>query len=422
VFVLGKGSRLRYANAAWEQVAGVKLADSLGLVCTSRRHSSLLAVAMAPTPETLAGRPNKSRRAAPQHRSGPPWWDVSFVPLAGDDGAIGIVGFIEVVGEAGPAASRKIPAAVMALRDRHAGRFTFDLFAGHSSAAERFAGQLRLASQIAAPLWLLGEPGSGKETAARIIHHNGPRREKMFVALNGLGVQPFLLESLLWGHGGLIGSDRIGTIYLKEPAALPRDVQQRFVEAFPASGERLPSASVQLICGSNRPAYDDVKAGKLLPEFHTLFSVLELCVPPLRERLDDLPKLVSRLLARHADKPIEAKAVAVLKEHSWPGNLRELAAVLAEAAASSGTSPIHRDHLPRELREWLGMAKPIPEKPLNLDATLEAVEKRLIKLALAKANGNATRAAEMLGIWRTRLLRRVEALGLGERPAGERPA
>jgi transcriptional regulator with PAS, ATPase and Fis domain len=402
VFVLGKGRRLRYANPAWERIAGVKLADSLGLVCSARRHSSPLAAALAPTREALAGRTDRSRRAAPQHRSGPPWWDVAFVPLAADDGLLGIVGFIEVVGEAGPAASRRIPPAVMAIRDRHAQRFTFDCL------SESFAAKARLASQIAAPVWLIGEPGSGKETVARAIHLNSAKREAMFVALDCKGLQPFLIESLLWGNGGLAPSDRVGTIYLKEPAALPRDLQQRLLDHFTDDAAKAP----RLICGSVSPAGGEVRTGRLLPQFLTQLAVLELHVPPLRERLDELPRLLSKTMP----KSIEPAALEVLKSHPWPGNFRELTAAVAEAAAAAGAGPILRDHLPRELRERLGIAKPAPEPSIALDPILEAVEKRLIKLALGKANGNAAKAAEMLGIWRTRLLRRVEALGLSELP------
>src|SRR5437763_17034539 len=116
VFVLGKNRRLRYANPAWESLTGTKLADALGLVCSARRHSTPLAAALAPTPEAMAGRPDKARRPAPPLRTGPPWWDVAFIPLAGDDGLYGIVGMVEVVGEAVPAAARKVPAGVMAIR------------------------------------------------------------------------------------------------------------------------------------------------------------------------------------------------------------------------------------------------------------------------------------------------------------------
>jgi transcriptional regulator with PAS, ATPase and Fis domain len=410
VFVLGKNRRLRYANPAWEALTGVKLADTLGMVCSARRHSTPLATALAPTPEAIAGRTDKARRPAPPLRTGPPWWDVTFAPLAGDDGVHGIVGYLTVVGDPVPAAARKITPAVMAVRDRHAAHFTLDLFAGPSPVVERFAGQLRLASKTTTPVWLVGAPGSGKETAARVIHHTGDRRERMFVGLDCVGLQPYLIESLLTGHGGLLGSDRVGTVYLKNPAALPRDVQQQLAEVFAESKPSTP----RLICGSAKPAAEDVRDRGLLPEFHTELSVLELRVPPLRDRQEDLPRLVAHLLGRTGSSAtVEPAAVEVLAAQPWPGNLRELADVLAEAADAAATGPINRDHLPRELRVKAGLEGVQPPRPFpKLDPTLEEVEKRLIRLAMRKANGHQTAAAELLGIFRARLARRLEALGL----------
>ena len=408
VFVLGKGKRLRFANAAWEHLTGMKLADALGLVCSTRRHSTPLAAALAPTTEALAGTPDKVRRPAPPLRTGPPWWDVSFTPLAGDDGLLGLVGSIAVVGEAVPAAMRKIPATVTAVRERHAGHFTLDLLSGPSAVAERFASQVRLASQTTAPVWLVGEPGSGKETTARVIHHTGTQRERMFVAFDG-GLQPYLIESLLFGHGGLglASSDRVGTLFLKEPAALPRDLQERLLDVF----LEVKPGALRLICASARPAADDVSSGRLLPDFDTTLSVLELRIPPLRERLDDLTRIVSRITPR----PLDPAAVEVMKAQAWPGNLRELAEVLAEAATAADSGPILRDHLPHQLRVRAGLVpNPPPGPSPKLDVLLEAVEKRLIRLALAKHKGNATKAAEWLGIWRTRILRRIAALGIGK--------
>ena len=407
VFVLGKGKRLRFANPAWEHLTGATLADALGLVCGTRRNSTPLAAALAPPPEALAGTPVTVRRPAPPLRTGPPWWDVTFTPLAGDDGLLGLVGAIAVVGEAVKAEARKIPANVTAVREAHAGYFTADLLAGVSPAAERFASRVRLAAQTTAPAWLVGEPGSGKETAARVIHHTGTQREKMFVALDGGGLQPYLIESLLFGHGGLglAASDRVGTLFLKEPAALPRDLQEKLLDVFL---EAKPGA-LRMICASARPAAEDVASGRLLPDFDTTLGVLELRVPPLRDRLDDLPRVASRLTPR----PLDPAAVEVLKSHPWPGNVRELAGVLADAGGDAG--PILRDHLPREMRVRATLdPNPPPGPPTKLDAMLEAVEKRMIRLALARHKGNATKAAEWLGIWRTRILRRIEALGLGE--------
>jgi len=406
VFVLGKGRRLRFANSAWEKLTGLKLADALGMVCSTRRHSTPLAAALAPTPEAEAGKPDRARRGAPTGRSGPPWWDVTFTPLAGADGPVGIVGFITVVAEPIPAVVRKMPPCVAALRDQHARAFTLDLFVGNSPATERFLGQLRHTADSHAPVWLVGEPGSGKETAARVIHHTGPHRDKAFFGVACSGLQPNLIESLLFGHGGLIGTGHIGTVYLKDPAALPRDTQQKLADLF---GEAKPGIP-RLISGSMRTAGEEVAAGKLVPDFHTELSVVELRVPPLRERLADLARLTAHLLPVVV---VEPAVFAILRSQPWAGNLRELADTLASAAITAGGGPIKNEHLPRELRVRAGIEPlPVRLKPLTLDPLLEAVERRLIALAMTRSQGNATKAAELLGVFRTRLSRRLEALGI----------
>jgi transcriptional regulator with PAS, ATPase and Fis domain len=423
VFVLGKGRRLRFANPAWERLAGVKLADARGMVCSAHRHGTPLAAALAPTPEALAGRPDSARRPAPPGRTGPPWWDVTFAPLAGDDGLLGLIGFIAVVGERVPAAERKVPAGVMATRDRHARHFTLDLLAGTSPAAGRFVSQVRLASQTTAPVWLVGEPGSGKETAARVIHHAGTRRERMFVGLDCSALQPYLIDGLLAGHGGLVGSDRVGTVYLKDPAALPRDFQQRLVELF-AEGK---PATPRLVCGSTRPAADDRDHRGLLPDFHADLSVLEIRVPPLRERVEDLPRVVLRMLEwvthpKAALAGIDPSFFRVASAYAWPGNLRELRDVLTAVVAAAGTGRVTAEHLPWDVRARAGVAGAPPGGPsLQLDPILEAVEKRLIRLAFRKTHNHQTEAAELLGIFRARLWRRLEALGIPVPPQPPKP-
>jgi len=405
IFVLGKARRLRYANAACETLLGMKLADALGMVCSERRHSSPLAAALAPTPEAQAGKPDKVRRAAPTGRSGPPWWDISFMPLSGEGGLIGIVGYITVVGEAIPIAARRVPVSITTLREKHAGHFSFDLFAGTSAASVRFLGQLRHAAESTAPLWVVGERGSGKETAARVIHHNGKRRNAAFVGLDCAGLQPYLLESLLFGHGGLLGTEHVGTLYLKDPAALPRDLQQRLAELFIQNAPGTP----RLISGSMRPSSELVGEGKLVPSFHTALSVLEITVPSLRDRFAELPRFVSHFLPAVV---VESAVLDVLRVQTWPGNLRELSDTLAEAATLAADGPVKVEHLPRELRVRAGLAPSVQSKPLPLDAILEAVEKRLIRLAMRKTNNHQGKASELLGVFRARLGRRLEALGV----------
>jgi transcriptional regulator with PAS, ATPase and Fis domain len=145
-------------------------------------------------------------------------------------------------------------------------------------------------------------------------------------------------------------------------------------------------------------------------------SVLELHVPRLRERVGDIGRVVRSVLEwatppKATPPTIDSTFLETAATHSWPGNVRELRDVLAGAVVS-GVGTITRDHLPYELKLRAGMVANLPAASLKLAPILEAVEKRLIVLALRKAGGNATKAADLLGIWRARLLRRVEALGI----------
>lgn len=398
VFVLGKGRRLRYANPAWETLTGHPLADSLGLVCSRRRLSTSLAAALAPTDDALAGRVDHARRPALPLKTGPPWWDLTFIPLAGPDGPYGIVGFVAVVGERVTAAGRNVPAGVMTARDRHARQFPLDLWAG------RVADQLRVAASTTAPVWLVGEPGTGKETAARAVHYAGPNRERMFVGVDCGGLPPATVEGLFWGVGGLAGSDRVGTVYLKDPGALPRDLQQRLADLL--TDEAAPRA----ICGATRTAAEEVAAGRLTSVYYTKLAVQEIRLPPLRDRLPELPRLAAHLLG--GPVALDPAAVDVLTAQPWPANLRELAGVLAEAVTAAGGGPVRRDHLPHALRVRAGLEPPPPEPLLLLEPALEALERRYIRAALARTDGNVTRAADLLGLNRNKLLRRMEALGI----------
>jgi transcriptional regulator with PAS, ATPase and Fis domain len=413
VFVVGKGRRLRFANTAWEKLTGVPLSEALGMACSARRAGSALQATLAPTPEAMAGRADRARRPAPPAKNGPPWWDITFVPLAGESGIFGVVGFIQVFGEPVPAAAKRVPASVAELRAARAAHFSFDLLESPALATAHFVSQARLAAQVYAPLWLVGERGSGKETAARAIHHSGPNRERAFVSVDCAGLQPYLIESALFGLGGVAASERVGTLYLKEPTALPRDLQQKLADHVAEHPQ------LRLACGSEHTAAHAVSTGALVPVFQTALSALELRVPPLRDRLDDLPRLAARMVPNRA---LDSAALVVLQAHTWPGNLRELADVLRDAAARAPDGPILREHLPLVMRVKADAPRAAPAKPLELDAILEAVEKRLIALALAKCNQNQTDAAALLGVFRTRLSRRIEALGLQQKkPEGGAP-
>ena len=369
VFVVGPTRRLRYANPAWEKLTGKPLTKVRGMRVSARRSASPLGQALAAPPEVWAGQTARSRRPVPPADAGPPWWDVTFVPLPGDGRMLGVIGFVAPVGERVRGGPKVAPALADVRRD-HAASYPFELLAGPSPASGRLLGQAQLAAQVTAPVWIVGEPGTGKETLARVIHHNGPTREKAFLGLDCAGLPPALVESLLFGKGGLAGSGRLGTVYLKDPAALPLNVQDRLAGLFTAERANLP----RLVCGSARTAGDEVRAGRLVPPFHTALAVLELRVPALRERLDDLPGLADRLLDRFPTRPAIADDVwPVLRSHDWPANLRELADVLGQAVRRAADGPVTRDHLPRFVREkHLIASEPLPAGRPDLDARRRA--------------------------------------------------
>jgi transcriptional regulator with PAS, ATPase and Fis domain len=395
VFVFGSNRRFRYANPAWEKLTGESLANYRGTKVTATRRS--LSV-FAPPPEVWTGREARVRRAAAGTTFGPPWWDITFVPLVGEGekSVLGVVGYLSVVGQAQHLPRVKVPEAVGALRAEYGRRFAFRLLDGPAVVSQRLASQARAAAICEVPVWLVGEPGTGKETLARIIHQNSPRKERAFVGLNCAAFQPYLIEGMLFGKGGLATGASVGTLYLKRPAELIRPLQNRILAwCESAFGPRLISAD-----GSS--AAEFVLAGNLAPAFQTRYSALEIVLPALRDYLGDLPHLLDRL-----GSSATPEALLAMQAYHWPGNLRELVEIAAQ--------PMTRERLPRAIweRALIAASKHGPAKPPpKLDEVLELAERRMIQAALVKTNGNLTKASELLGLLRTRLSRRMEALGI----------
>ena len=407
VFVLS-GRRLRYANPAWEFATGASFAPLRGTkFSATRRSASPLWATLAPPREVWRGESARVRRTAPGAESGPPWWDLAYFPLRGSgERILAVIGVLEIAGEATPRDAAKLPAIFETLRHRRAADFTFEVLDGTSPVLLRLQTQLRWAAEHRAPAWLIGEAGTGKETLARALHGAGRGRDARFVALECAGIQPYLLEALLFGKGGLATARSTGTLYLKNPANLPRDLQSRVADwCGDATGPHL-------VCGSPTPTADRVAAGALIPRFMTQFATLEVRIPPLRERLGELPRFLGRIApVFHA--PSE-NVLQVLRAYSWPGNFHELAAVWHDALLRAGGGAVEPIHLPRYLRErfLIESSAATPRKPPGLDAVLESVERRMILQALVQSEGHLAEAAAKLGIVRARLARRLESLGI----------
>lgn len=422
LFLLSQQRRVLFVNRAWEKLTGLGADQVLGLVCSRRQPSEpgpwdSLGRVLCPPPNVLKGRSGWARRlyVADTTPAGQQWWDLDFFSLPGEKGLLGILGKISVARQEDPATL--LPAKLVSLRAEASRNYNLDHLGENSPAVERVAAQARLAGRSGATVLIKGERGVGKEWLARAIHHQGEQNERTFISLDCQCLPVAALEAVLFGPRSLLNSARTGTVYLKEPTRLPRDLQTRLLNFLKENADARP----RWISGLSMDAEVEVKEGRFLAELHGALGTLVIALPALRDRASDLDRFVDQFLARIKEgsvNPVHGLTPAawdLVRNYSWPGNLAELHAVLLSAAARTKTDRIDAPQLPASLRLAVTLAQ-VPEKApmrkLPLDELLEKAEKRLITLALKEAKGNKSKAAEILSIWRPRLLRRMEALGL----------
>ena len=279
-----------------------------------------------------------------------------------------------------------------------------------------------------------GESGTGKEVAARALHHHSARTGP-FVPVNTGGIPEALLESELFGYerGAFTGATQrkigmfeladAGTLFLDEigemapqlQVKLLRAVQERRIQRLGATVE-VPIAA-RLVAATNRALEEEVAAGRFREDLYYRLNVVRIHLPPLRERLDDLPLLAGRILTRlnrtmgRQLQGLSPAALQVLGGYRFPGNVRELENILERAVIFAEGATIGPDDLD------LGAARPghtaAAAEPAAFRGTLKEQEQRLIETALSRWEGNRTRAAEELGITRRTLFNKLRQLGLG---------
>lgn len=282
------------------------------------------------------------------------------------------------------------------------------------------------------PVFITGEPGTGKEVVARAIHAASGRAD--FVALNCAAIPPAAFETELFGvrrgpagearreHTGAVLTAHNGTLFLDEVTEVPLALQPQLLRFLQhgefhhaGDGEAIKS-NARLIASTNRQPEDEVKAGRMREDLYDRLNIVHLQLPPLRERPVDIPALAHHLVARLADRfqldpaDLAPDALAALTGYQWPGNTRELENVLARALAlRSGRSLTVRDLPPHIARHAGGGARAIPGVPVAM-LTLEEVEKRHILQVLEKCGGNKLKAADVLGIDRSTLHRKLKQI------------
>jgi hypothetical protein len=428
-FLLDRRCRLLYVNPAWEKLTGVSAAEAAALVARRPRPSApgdawpdVLQHALTPPAEALEGASARVRRLLPGLESRQ-WWEVDFLPLRREGGGFFLLGRIRVLPAAAGATPRTpLPERLANLRQQAVERCTLATWASSEvSAVRRLMAQARLAAAVSVPVLLVGEAGVGKQALARAIHAKGPAREQAFAALDCRRLPPAFVAAVLFPEEGPGRLGPLGTVYLKDPEWLPRDMQLRLCEWLAEAAEH--PGRPRLMAGSRCGLAQAVRSGRLLEDLACVLGTLVLEVPPLRERPADLPALVEQLLARaNAEAAVRATGLLpdaweVVRAYSWPGNVAELYAALRLAQGRCQGERIAATDLPAAMRQAVRLAQiqgGPPEKPLPLDHLLEQAERRLIELALRRAGGNMTKAAQALGIWRPRLLRRIKALKIAD--------
>lgn len=276
-----------------------------------------------------------------------------------------------------------------------------------------------------------GESGTGKEMVARALHRRSPRKDRPFVSFNCGGFTEELITNELFGHEkgaftgatetkiGLLEAAHTGTIFLDEIGEMPASMQVkllRFVEerAFlRVGGVKSLQVDVRLLAASNRDFKEMVKAGLFREDLYYRLNVILITLPPLRSRPDDIPLLVRHFLGKHsramgkAVKNMSSEALDILRQYPFPGNVRELENIIERAVALSDSDEITARDLPSDLRE-LSMSS----LETHAYMTLEEKEKQYIQEVLSKTNNRKSLAAEILGLPRTTLWRKLKHHGL----------
>ena len=323
------------------------------------------------------------------------------------------------------------------LREQLKSRPGFGSFIGVSPRMQRVYKLIQKVAQHTYPVLILGESGTGKELVARSIHFSGPRKNKAFFPVDCSSLVPTLIESELFGYvkgaftgaqhskQGLLEAAGEGTLFLDEIGDLPVDLQAKLLRALQeheikpvGSNERI-GIRARVIAATNRDLEAAIRTGGFRQDLYFRLNVVQIKLPPLRDRKADIPLLVNAFLEKFSDpaRPIHTiseDAMRRIMAYDWPGNIRELENAI-ERAAALGSGPIlHVGDLPSNL-QYTSSA----EKLSDVDelVPLDTLERRAIFRALRETSGDKLAAARLLGIGKTTLYRKLKQYEAGRAQA-----
>lgn len=308
--------------------------------------------------------------------------------------------------------------------------YSFHQILGKSKAIQAVFDLIRRVADSPTNVLITGESGTGKELVAKAIHYNSDRKDAPFVPVNCAAIPEPLLESELFGHmrgaftdakmdkRGLFEEAQKGTLFLDEISELPLMLQAKILRAIQEKEIRRVGANkpiavdVRIIAATNLNLTEEVKAKRFRDDLYYRLNVIELKLPPLRERREDIPLLVDAFLKKCAAsrgkevKGVSESALAMLMDYAWPGNVRELENIIERAVTLSRSEKIVPEDLPPAIQGSRGDRR-VLDDAAERTLPLEAVEKEYILKILDKMGGNKYQAAHALGIDRKTLYRKL---------------
>ncbi|MEY3775286.1 MAG: hypothetical protein RLZZ129_2066 [Verrucomicrobiota bacterium] len=327
--------------------------------------------------------------------------------------------------------TKTLEVEVKQLHERLDEKFSFDHIIGHSAKLKAVVDRVRLVAPSRATILVEGESGTGKELVAQAIHQVSPRARATFIAVHCAALSENLLESELFGHekgsftgaterrvgrfesadGGTVFLDEIGEISPSTQVKLLRFLETRSIER--VGGSKPLNLDVRLVAATNRNLEQMVKDGKFREDLFFRLNVVRILMPPLRERPEDIPVLLThfiRLFSEENKVPpltLEPGAVATLQAYAWPGNIRELRNFCENVVVLRRGGVLTEYDLEPKFRGGSAVAAPAGAAPLANPLSVEENEKRILREALIKSRGNRTKAAELMGISRRTLHRKL---------------
>jgi len=313
-------------------------------------------------------------------------------------------------------------------------------FIGRSAAMQQQYELIRQVAGSTTSVLITGETGTGKELAARAIHRASPRREALFVPINCAAIPIELLESELFGHtkGAFTGADKErmgkfemadgGTVFLDEVTEMPVPLQAKLLRVLQENHiERLGSnrraaIDIRVIAATNQDVRRALRQGTLREDLFYRLNVFTITMPPLRDRLEDIPLLADHFIEKHGPRlgrghpTLSAEALLRLQSYAWPGNVRELENVIERALVLSRGEQIEVQHLPREIVTATEIAA-LPEatplsSSLSLIPAVERLERAIVSQALRQAADNKAKAARLLEISERAIWYKIKKYGL----------